>query len=123
MSITAFPVLARILTELKLLRVDVGIQTISAAAVDDVVAWCLLALVVSFIHAGSDTLLALWIFLTALGYAAFAMTFMRWGLLRMIEYTESSHSDSISEAAVGRRWVGEWGVVRLQVKGGDRRCA
>jgi Kef-type K+ transport system membrane component KefB len=43
MSITAFPVLARILTERNLLNTRAGTIAISCAAVDDVVAWCLLA--------------------------------------------------------------------------------
>jgi len=51
MSITAFPVLARILTERRLLRTRVGAVTITCAAVDDVTAWCLLAFVVSLVRA------------------------------------------------------------------------
>jgi Kef-type K+ transport system membrane component KefB len=47
MSITAFPVLARILVELRMLHSRPGAITISCAAVDDVTAWCILALVVS----------------------------------------------------------------------------
>jgi Kef-type K+ transport system membrane component KefB/nucleotide-binding universal stress UspA family protein len=47
MSITAFPVLARILSERRLLRTRVGTITIACAAVDDVTAWCLLAFVVA----------------------------------------------------------------------------
>jgi Kef-type K+ transport system membrane component KefB/nucleotide-binding universal stress UspA family protein len=47
MSITAFPVLARILVERRLLKTKVGAITITCAAVDDVTAWCLLAFVVS----------------------------------------------------------------------------
>jgi Kef-type K+ transport system membrane component KefB len=51
MSITAFPVLARILTERRLLQSKVGALTITCAAVDDVTAWCLLAFVVSMVRA------------------------------------------------------------------------
>lgn len=47
MSITAFPVLARILVERRLLRSRIGAVTIACAAVDDVTAWCILAFVVS----------------------------------------------------------------------------
>jgi len=47
MSITAFPVLARILAERRLLRTRVGAITIACAAVDDVTAWCILAFVVA----------------------------------------------------------------------------
>ncbi|MBL8953026.1 MAG: cation:proton antiporter, partial [Myxococcaceae bacterium] len=47
MSITAFPVLARILSERQLLGSRVGAMAIACAAVDDVTAWCLLAAVVA----------------------------------------------------------------------------
>lgn len=47
LSITAFPVLARILAELKLLTTDVGRMAMSAAAVNDVAAWILLALAIA----------------------------------------------------------------------------
>ncbi len=47
MSVTAFPVLARILAEKRLIRTRVGALALAAAAVDDVTAWCLLAFVVA----------------------------------------------------------------------------
>jgi Kef-type K+ transport system membrane component KefB len=47
LSVTAFPVLARILTDRKMSRSDMGGLALTCAAVDDVTAWCLLALVVS----------------------------------------------------------------------------
>jgi Kef-type K+ transport system membrane component KefB len=48
MSVTAFPVLARIVTEWNLQRTEEGALAIAAAAVDDVLAWTLLAIVVAF---------------------------------------------------------------------------
>ncbi|MGZ3143767.1 cation:proton antiporter [Lentzea chajnantorensis] len=48
MSITAFPVLARILVERGLHRTNVGGLAIAAAAIGDVVAWCLLAATLTF---------------------------------------------------------------------------
>ena len=51
MSITAFPVLARILTERNLHKTNVGAVAITCAAVDDVTAWCMLAFVVGFARA------------------------------------------------------------------------
>ncbi len=51
MSITAFPVLARILTERNLHKTNVGAVAITCAAVDDVSAWCMLAFVISFARA------------------------------------------------------------------------
>jgi Kef-type K+ transport system membrane component KefB len=51
MSITAFPVLARILAERGVLRTPVGAVALSSAAVGDVTAWCILAFVVSIARA------------------------------------------------------------------------
>ncbi|HEX3126593.1 MAG TPA: cation:proton antiporter [Thermoanaerobaculia bacterium] len=51
MSITAFPVLARILEERGLMRTPLGNASIACAAVDDVTAWCLLAVVVAIVQA------------------------------------------------------------------------
>ena len=48
MSITAFPVLARILAERGLKGTELGNLAIGCAAIDDVTAWCLLALVLAF---------------------------------------------------------------------------
>lgn len=46
MSITAFPVLARILTDHKMSRTEIGALALTCAAAGDVMAWCLLAFVV-----------------------------------------------------------------------------
>jgi len=53
MSITAFPVLARIIRDRKLTDTPLGILAISSAASDDVTAWCLLALLIALIRSGS----------------------------------------------------------------------
>jgi Kef-type K+ transport system membrane component KefB len=50
MSITAFPVLARILSERKLLRSRAGTLAIACAAVDDVTGWCILAYIMALIR-------------------------------------------------------------------------
>src|SRR5262245_9391480 len=46
MSITAFPVLARILTDRRMSHTELGVVALTCAAADDVTAWCLLAFVV-----------------------------------------------------------------------------
>ncbi len=51
LSITAFPVLARILTERRLTHTPVGALAITCAAIDDVTAWCLLALISAVVKA------------------------------------------------------------------------
>jgi K+:H+ antiporter len=55
MSITAFPVLARILTDRGMHRIPVGGMALAAAAVDDVIAWSLLAVVVTIAGAGAES--------------------------------------------------------------------
>ncbi len=57
MSITAFPVLARILTDRRVHTSRMGITALSCAAVDDVTAWCLLAFVMSVVHARTGSIL------------------------------------------------------------------
>lgn len=51
MAITAFPVLARVLQETGLYHTRIGVLTITCAAVDDVSAWCVLAVVVAVVEA------------------------------------------------------------------------
>lgn len=68
MSITAFPVLARILSDRGMHRTPVGVLSLACAAVDDVTAWSLLAIVIAVTTSGSLGGVALVI----LGTAAFA---------------------------------------------------
>ncbi len=51
MSITAFPVLARILSDLKMQKTPLGVLALACAAVGDATAWCLLAFVVGVAQA------------------------------------------------------------------------
>jgi Kef-type K+ transport system membrane component KefB len=60
MSITAFPVLARILTERRLLATPIGNIAIACAAVDDITAWCVLAGVVLLVRSTAATV-PLWV--------------------------------------------------------------
>ena len=73
MSVTAFPVLARILSERHLHRTPLGAIAIACAAVDDVTAWCILAAVVVIVRAtgghAASAGMPLWI--TIGGSAAF----------------------------------------------------
>jgi len=51
MSLTAFPVLARILEDRALTETNLGRTVIACAAIDDVTAWCLLAIVIAIVKA------------------------------------------------------------------------
>jgi len=55
MSITAFPVLARIIHERGLAQSPLGALAITCAAADDVTAWCILAAVIAVVQAGTVT--------------------------------------------------------------------
>ncbi|KAL6009003.1 Cation/H(+) antiporter 19 [Asimina triloba] len=83
LSITAFPVLARILAELKLLTTDVGRMAMSAAAVNDVAAWILLALAIALSGDHSSPLVSLWVLLTGLAFVLFAVLVIRPALVFM----------------------------------------
>jgi Kef-type K+ transport system membrane component KefB len=54
MSITAFPVLARILKERNLLGSGIGSMAISCAAIDDISAWLLLAVLTAMVHSSQS---------------------------------------------------------------------
>jgi Kef-type K+ transport system membrane component KefB len=62
MSITAFPVLARILADRRMTRTKLGALALTCAAVDDITAWCLLAFVVGVVHesGGHAALAGVW---------------------------------------------------------------
>lgn len=53
MSITAFPVLARIVQERGINKTKLGSTVITCAAIDDITAWCGLAVVIAIVKAGS----------------------------------------------------------------------
>ncbi|KAF1810450.1 K(+)/H(+) antiporter-like protein 1 [Eremomyces bilateralis CBS 781.70] len=88
MAITAFPVLCRILTELKLLSTTVGVIVLSAGVGNDVVGWILLALCVALVNAGSG-LTALWVLLICVGYTLFLVFAVRPPFIWVLRRTRS----------------------------------
>lgn len=52
MSTTAFPVLARIIQERGITKTPLGILAITTAAIDDMTAWCLLAVIIAVVKSG-----------------------------------------------------------------------
>lgn len=75
MSITAFPVLARILTDTGMSKTELGVVALSCAAGDDITAWCLLALVVGV--AQSKVHGAFTVIVGAVGYLIFMFLVVR----------------------------------------------
>ncbi|KAG6845065.1 hypothetical protein H0H87_001127 [Tephrocybe sp. NHM501043] len=90
-SITAFPVLCRILTELKLLDTTVGIVVLSAGVGNDIIGWVLLALSVALVNAGSG-LTALYILLACVGWTLFLFFVVRYGLFWLARKSGSIES-------------------------------
>ncbi|KAB5566634.1 putative K(+)/H(+) antiporter protein [Coniochaeta sp. 2T2.1] len=76
LAITAFPVLCRILTELKLLRSNVGVTVLAAGIGNDVTGWVLLALCVALVNNDSG-LAALWALLTGVAWTLFLVFAVR----------------------------------------------
>lgn len=81
MSVTAFPVLARILTDRRIHKTRMGVLTLACAAIDDVTAWCLLAFVVSVTQSHSGG--AVRTVLLALAYVAIMLLAVRPLVVRM----------------------------------------
>lgn len=91
LSITAFPVLARIIQERGLTRTKVGAMAIATAASDDVAAWCILAAVIAIVKAGS-VVSAGYVIAAATIYVVFMIVVLRPFLRRLGEV----HADRTS---------------------------
>jgi Kef-type K+ transport system membrane component KefB len=88
MSITAFPVLARILEDRQLTQTTLGSIALTCAAVDDVTAWCILALVIAIVNSAGLASSALTVGLT-LVFAAAMIFLVRPQLARVIKEPDS----------------------------------
>ncbi|XP_077214822.1 cation/H(+) antiporter 15-like [Tasmannia lanceolata] len=77
LSITAFPVLARILTELKLLNTDLGRVAMASAIINDVCAWVLLALAIALVENQGAILASLWVILSGVAFVLFCIYAIR----------------------------------------------
>lgn len=87
-GITAFPVLCRILTEVRLLDTTVGILALSAGIGNDVAGWVLLALTVALVNA-STGLTALYVLLTGVGFTFFLLFPGKWAFRWLARRTGS----------------------------------
>ncbi|MEH2346430.1 MAG: cation:proton antiporter [Nostoc sp.] len=85
MSITAFPVLARIITENNLQGTRLGTLALTCAAVDDVTAWCLLAVAIAVARTG-DFAGAIPTILASIIYIGLMLTAGRWFLQRLAKH-------------------------------------
>lgn len=101
MSVTAFPVLARILTDKKVNRTRMGTIVLTCAAVDDVTAWLLLAFVVSLTQARLGGAVATLV-LTIL-FITFMFTVVRPLIAKLVPWLETL--DRITESGMALIFV------------------
>lgn len=99
MSITAFPVLARIVQERGLHRTKLGAMVITCAAADDITAWCILAAVIAIVKAGSF-LSSLYIIGLAIIYVILMLKVVRPFLKRIGDLHTSKESITKSVVAI-----------------------
>lgn len=104
LSITAFPVLARILAELKLLTTQIGETAMAAAAFNDVAAWILLALAIALAGNGpggehKSPLISLWVLLSGIAFVAFMMLVIR-PAMKWVAHRCSPERDVVDEAYI-----------------------
>ena len=97
MSITAFPVLARILQERGLMKTRLGTLAITCAAIDDISAWCLLASLIAIVKAGSFVS-SIYTIALSIVYVVFMLTIVRPFLRRFGDIFNSK--EGISKAIV-----------------------
>lgn len=97
MSITAFPVLARIVQERGLNKTKLGSIVITCAAADDITAWCILAAVIAIVKAGS-VLSAIYIIIMAVGYVFLMLKIVQPFLKRLGD--KHSNKESLSKPVV-----------------------
>jgi Kef-type K+ transport system membrane component KefB len=84
MSITAFPVLARIMQEQGMIKTPIGNLALTIAASDDIAAWFLLAFVIAAVHTGTFAITVSTIFL-ALAFILFMLLFVKKFLAKYAE--------------------------------------
>lgn len=99
MSITAFPVLARIIQERGMHKTRIGAMAITCAAADDITAWCLLAVVIAIVKAGSFVS-SLYTIILAIAYVAFMIKVVRPMLVKIAKPYEARNNISTSIIAV-----------------------
>ncbi|KAL1549020.1 Cation/H(+) antiporter 15 [Salvia divinorum] len=95
LSVTSFPVLARILAELKLLNSEIGRLAMSSALINDMCAWILLAFAIALAENEAASLASLWVILSSVLFVVFCVCVVRPLISWMIG--SSPEGESVSE--------------------------
>ncbi|KAK7412257.1 hypothetical protein VNO78_03708 [Psophocarpus tetragonolobus] len=87
LCVTAFPVLARLLAELKLINTDLGKLALSTSLVNDICAWILLALAIALSDQNTSNWASLWVVLSNIIFVSFCFVIVRPTMWWLIERT------------------------------------
>jgi Kef-type K+ transport system membrane component KefB len=95
LSISALPVISRILMDLNLLKTRLGTVIVSSAAINDLIGWFLLAIVMNSLLPAGESPTNIWIMLLRIaGIFIVILTLGRWLIQRVLLWYERRFSDS-----------------------------
>ncbi|XP_016709096.2 cation/H(+) antiporter 15 [Gossypium hirsutum] len=98
LSVTAFPVLARILFELKLINSEIGKLAMSSALLNVMCAWILLAFAIATADNDAKSFALLWVLLASVGFVVVCIVFVRPAITWMVGTT--SEGELLSEFTI-----------------------
>ncbi|GAB2226141.1 hypothetical protein Droror1_Dr00021934 [Drosera rotundifolia] len=94
LALTAFPVLARILAENKLLNTELGRVAMSSALVNDICAWILLAVTIAIAETNIESYSSIWVILSGVTFVATCVFVIRPLIKWMIQRTPEGENFS-----------------------------
>lgn len=92
MSITALPVIAKVLLDLQLFRTDIGMTIIAAAVINDIAGWLIFAAVLAMMGSATGEVagMPLWLVIAlTLAFAGFVLTIVRWLVDRALPWIQA----------------------------------
>jgi Kef-type K+ transport system membrane component KefB len=95
LSISALPVISRILMDLNLLKSRIGTVIISSATINDLIGWFLLAIITNLLFFSGEPRSNIWVMLLQiLGIFVIILTLGRWLVQRLLHWYERRYSNS-----------------------------
>ncbi|XP_058111355.1 cation/H(+) antiporter 15-like [Magnolia sinica] len=92
LSVTAFPVLSRILTDLKLFNTNLGRIAMSAALINSIIGWVMFTIAVALARNENSPVASLWAVLSAAAYVFICIFMVRPAIIRVIQQTPDGES-------------------------------
>ncbi|KAI4332055.1 hypothetical protein L6164_016994 [Bauhinia variegata] len=100
LSVTAFPVLARILAELKLINTEIGKLALSSSLINDMCAWVMLALAIAMSESEASSWASVWVLLSSAVFVVICFFVVRPAISWMISRTPEGESFSDSQICI-----------------------